>query len=265
MSIDYTGKVVAITGGARGIGLAMARAFHKAGAKIALADLDGAEAAATEFSGYGTRVDVTDEAQIESFVKTVTSTLGPIDVFVSNAGILRVDAPSWDAAGADDAAWQASFEVNVMGAVRSARQVWPVMKANGGGVFVLVASAAGLLAQIGASSYTATKHAAVSFAESLAIAHGDEGLQVVCVCPQAVRTDMLGDSEDGGIAGADGIVEPEDVANAMLAAIEEKRFLALPHASVSGYENARASQRDRWLGGMRKFRRMVVEQRGRPV
>ena len=265
MSMDYNGKVVAITGGARGIGLAMARVFHKAGAKIALADLEGAAEAAVEFSGFGAHVDVTDEAQIESFVKMVTSTLGPIDVFVSNAGILRVDAPSWDAAGADDAAWQASFEVNVMGAVRSARQVWPGMKANGGGVFVLVASAAGLLAQIGASSYTATKHAAVSFAESLSIAHGDEGLQVVCVCPQAVRTDMLGDSEDGGIAGADGIVEPADVAHEMMAAIEEKRFLALPHASVAGYENARASQRDRWLGGMRKFRRVVVEQRGRPV
>ena len=139
------------------------------------------------------------------------------------------------------------------------------MKQRGGGVFVIVASAAGLLAQIGAASYTATKHAAVSFAESLLIAHGDEGLQVVCVWPQAVRTDMIGGSEDGGIAGADGIVEPSDVAAETLAAIAEKRFLALPHDTVAGYELARASQRDRWLGGMRKFRRMMVEKRGRPV
>ena len=265
MAIDYTGKVVAVTGGARGIGLAMARAFHAAGAKIALADLEGAEAAAVEFSGYGARVDVTDESQIAVFVRETQATLGPIDVYVSNAGILRSDEPSWDAAGANDAAWQASFEVNVMGAVRGARQVWPSMRENGGGVFVLVASAAGLLAQIGASAYTASKHAAVSFAESLSIAHGDEGLQVVCVCPQAVRTAMMGDSEDGGIAGADGIVEPEDVATEVLAAIEEKRFLALPHSTVAGYEAARATERDRWLGGMRKFRRMVMGERGRLV
>jgi NAD(P)-dependent dehydrogenase (short-subunit alcohol dehydrogenase family) len=263
--MDYQGKVVAITGGARGIGLAMARSFHAAGAKIALADLDGAEAAAAEFSGYGARVDVTDEQQIAVFIRETEGVLGPIDIYVSNAGILRTDEPGWDAAGADDAAWRLSFEVNVMGAVRGARQVWPRMKANGGGVFVLVASAAGLLAQIGASSYTASKHAAVSFAESLSIAHGDEGLQVVCVCPQAVRTDMLGGSEDGGIAGADGIVEPGDVARETMAAISEKRFLALPHDTVAGYEIARATQRDRWLGGMRKFRRMVMGDRGRPV
>lgn len=153
----------------------------------------------------------------------------------------------------------------VVAVTGGARQVWPSMRENGGGVFVLVASAAGLLAQIGASAYTASKHAAVSFAESLSIAHGDEGLQVVCVCPQAVRTAMMGDSEDGGIAGADGIVEPEDVATEVLAAIEEKRFLALPHSTVAGYEAARATERDRWLGGMRKFRRMVMGERGRPV
>lgn len=264
--MDYQGKVVAITGGARGIGLAMAEAFHARGVKIALADLDGAEAAAEAFGGIGAKVNVTDESQIAAFLDRVEAEMGPVDIYVSNAGILRADAPSWDAAGASDKDWQDSFEVNVMGAVRGARQVWPRMKPRGGGVFILVASAAGLLAQIGASSYTASKHAAVSFAESLAITHGDDGLQVVCVCPQAVRTDMLGSSgSDGGIAGADGVVEPSDVAAEAIAALEEKRFLALPHATVAGYEAARATQRDRWLGGMRKFRRMMVGARGRPV
>lgn len=263
--MDYQGKVVAITGAGRGIGLAMAEAFHAKGAKVALADLSGAEEAARALGALGMSVDVTNEAEIGAFLDRAERELGPVDVFVSNAGILRTDEPSWDAMGADDKAWQDSFEVNVMGAVRSSRQVWPRMKQRGGGVFVIVASAAGLLAQIGAASYTATKHAAVSFAESLLIAHGDEGLQVVCVCPQAVRTDMIGGSEDGGIAGADGIVEPSDVAAETLAAIAEKRFLALPHDTVAGYELARASQRDRWLGGMRKFRRMMVEKRGRPV
>ena len=264
--MDYTDKVVAITGGARGIGLAMAEAFHARGAKIALADLKGAEEAAKAFGGVGADVDVTKEADIEAFLDRVETELGPVDIYVSNAGILRTDAPSWDAAGASDEDWLDSFQVNVMGAVRGARQVWPRMKPRGGGVFILVASAAGLLAQIGASSYTASKHAAVSFAESLAVAHGDEGLQVVCVCPQAVRTDMLGSSgSDGGIAGADGVVEPSDVAAEAIAALEEKRFLALPHESVAGYEAARATQRDRWLGGMRKFRRLMVGERGRPV
>ena len=263
--MDYTGQVVAITGGARGIGRAMAEAFKAQGAKIAIADLQGAEQAAAELGGFGASVDVTREDDIAKFIRDTEAQLGPISVFVSNAGILRTDEPSWDAAGASDADWLASFEVNVMGAVRSARQVWPGMRERGGGVFVIVASAAGLLAQIGATSYTCSKHAAVAFAESLAVAHGDEGLQVVCVCPQAVRTDMIGGSEDGGIAGADGIIEPSDVAAETIKAIEEKRFLALPHANVADYEKLRASERDRWLGGMRKFRRMMVSARGRPV
>jgi len=263
--MDYTGKIVAITGGARGIGRAFAEAFKAQGAKIAIADRAGAEPAAAELGAYGATVDVTQDDQVAKFIRDVEAQLGPIDVFVSNAGILRTDEPSWDAAGASDGDWTASFEVNVMGAVRAARHVVPGMRERGGGLFILVASAAGLLGQIGASSYTATKHAAVSFAESLAIAHGDEGLQVVCVCPQAVRTDMLGDSSDGGIAGADGIVEPADVVAAALKAAEEKRFLALPHPQVAGYEVLRATERDRWLGGMRKFRRMMMGDRGRPV
>lgn len=263
--MDYADKVVAITGGARGIGLAMARAFHARGARIALADLGGAAEAAEEFGGLGMPVDVAVDQQVAGFVRETTAALGPIDVYVSNAGVLLTDEPSWDAAGAVDSAWQSAFEINLMGAVRGARHAWPSMRERGGGVFVVVASAAGLLAQIGAAPYTATKHAAVAFAESLAIAHGDEGLQVVCVCPQGVRTDMLGDSEDGGIAGVDGIVEPSAVADVTLAAIEQKTFFALPHPNVADYEAIRATQRDRWLGGMRKFRRKMISERGRPI
>lgn len=261
----YDGQVVAVTGGARGIGRAMAAAFKARGAKIAIADLHGAEETAAELGGFGMRVDVTKDEDVARFIAETEDRLGPISVYVSNAGILRADAPSFDAAGASDEDWRQSFEVNVLGAVRGARHVWPRMKSRGGGVFVLVASAAGLLAQIGASSYTATKHAAVAFAESLAVAHGDEGLQVVCVCPQAVRTDMLGSSGDGGVAGMDGVVEPAEVAAVTLKAIENKQFLALPHPSVAGYEQLRANERDRWLGGMRKLRRTLVAARGQPV
>jgi NAD(P)-dependent dehydrogenase (short-subunit alcohol dehydrogenase family) len=102
--MDYQGKVVAITGGARGIGLAMAQAFHAKGAKVALADLDGAEEAAKAFGGIGMKVDVTKEAEIGAFLDKAEAELGPIAVYVSNAGILRSDEPSWDAAGADDKA-----------------------------------------------------------------------------------------------------------------------------------------------------------------
>jgi NAD(P)-dependent dehydrogenase (short-subunit alcohol dehydrogenase family) len=263
--MDYAGKTVAITGGARGIGRAFAKMLVERGAKVAIGDLAGADETAAEIGAIGATVDVTKEAQIRDFVELTEDKLGPIDVFVSNAGILRTDEPGWGASEADDKAWQDSFEVNVMGAVRSARCVVPGMAERGSGVFVIIASAAGLLGQIGATSYTCTKHAAVAFAESLSVAHGDQGVQTVCVCPQAVRTDMLGGSEDGGIAGADGIVEPEDVVAETLKAIEEKRFLALPHPQVKDYEAVRAMERDRWLGGMRKFRRLMVEARGRPV
>ena len=263
--MDYTNKVVAITGGARGIGMAMAQAFHARGAQIALADLDGAEVAAQAFDGLGMAMDVAVEGQVAEFVQKTEAALGPIDVYVSNAGVLMTDEPSWDAAGATDANWQLAFEVNLMGAVRGARHVWPGMRERGGGIFVIVASAAGLLAQIGAAPYTATKHAVVAFAESLSIAHGDDGLQVVCVCPQGVRTAMLGDSDDGGIAGVDGIADPSAVADVTLAAIEEKTFLALPHPNVADYETMRTGQRDRWLGGMRKFRRKMMSERGRPL
>ena len=263
MNLD--GKVVAVTGAARGIGFAIAHACHQQGAKLAIADLVGAQAAAKGMDGIGMSVDVTQPGQIAGFIDQTEAQLGPIDVYVSNAGILQTDAPSWDAAGADDDAWQRSFDVNVLASVRSARYLWPGMRERGGGVFVIVASAAGLLSQIGAAPYTASKHAAVAFAESLAIAHADDGLQVVCVCPQAVRTPMLGASTDGGIAGVDGVLEPEEVARATLQAITDKKFLVLPHPQVAKYETARSGDRDRWLQNMRSFRRKIVGERGQPV
>ncbi|MCG8441629.1 MAG: SDR family NAD(P)-dependent oxidoreductase [Caulobacterales bacterium] len=257
--MDYAGKTVAITGGARGIGFAMGEAFRAHGAKVALADLEGAEAAAERLAGYGATVDVREESQIAAFIDETERRLGPIAVYVSNAGVLRTDEPTMDAAGADDAAWRLSFEINVMGAVRGARQVWPRMRGRGGGVFVVTASAAGLLSLIGAASYTATKHAAVAFAESLAITHGDEGLRVVCVCPQGVRTDMLSNTNDNRAATADGVVEPADVARETIAAIAEQRFLALPHPPVAQYEQLRARERDQWLDSMRNFRRGLMK------
>jgi NAD(P)-dependent dehydrogenase (short-subunit alcohol dehydrogenase family) len=153
-----------------------------------------------------------------------------------------------------------------MAHVYAARAMIPRMKARGGGCLVNVASAAGLLCQIGEAAYTASKHAAVAFAESLAITHGDDGIEVCLVCPQAVATRMVGFDDDGkadgdvGFGGndVDGIVSAPFVAECILAAIREKRFLVLPHPVVATYFQRKAADHDRWIGGMRRFRRRLT-------
>ena len=151
-----------------------------------------------------------------------------------------------------------------MAHVFAARVLVPPMIGRGGGWFVNVASAAGLLSQIGDAAYTATKHAAVAFAESLLITHGDDGIGVSVVCPQAVATRMIGIEDDsgaldGGFGGndVDGILRPEVVADHIVDAIRDRRFLVLPHPTVARYEQRRAADRDRWLEGMRRMRRRL--------
>ena len=151
-----------------------------------------------------------------------------------------------------------------MASVYAARHVVPGMVKRGGGAFVLVASAAGLLAQMGAAPYTVTKHAAVAFAEALAIAHGDEGLKVACVCPQAVNTAMM-EGAKASLLAVGGVVEPETVAQETLAALSAGRFFVLPHTEVADYAKHRAGDPDRWLATMRGLRRSLVEKNGRPI
>ena len=136
---------------------------------------------------------------------------------------------------------------------------------RGGGQLVNVASAAGLLSQVGDAAYSATKHAAVAFAESLAITHGEQGIRVSVVCPQAVATRMIGieddaESFDGGFGGndVDGILSPDQVADDIVAGIHAGRFLVLPHPEVATYFQRKASDYDRWLGGMRRFRDRIA-------
>ncbi|MEZ5139922.1 MAG: SDR family oxidoreductase [Acidimicrobiales bacterium] len=191
-----------------------------------------------------------------ALVGDVEDRLGPIDLMVSNAGI-------GTAAGveASDEVWQRILGVNVLAHVHAAEAVLPSMLARGEGYLLSTASAAGLLTQIGDLPYSATKHAAVAVAEWLAITYGDRGIRVSCLCPQGVRTDMiagaLGETSVETVV-AQGLIEPAEVADAVVAGLRDERFLILPHPEVAGYYQRRASDPDRWLAGMRRLQARIV-------
>ncbi len=258
------GKVVVITGAAHGIGAALARRFAAAGAAgILVADLDGEAARdlAEELQRSGchaiaTRTDVGVEAEVAAMVATAQEQLGPIDLLCSNAG--RIFGRGLDAT-ADE--WASAWSVNLMAHVHAARAVVPSMRERGFGYLLNTCSAAGLLAQPGDALYTATKHAAVGFAEWLALTYGDDGIRVSALCPQGVRTDMLAGGLEAGnhgakvVAASGGVLEPEQVAETVVEGLDAERFLILPHPEVTKYEQRKTGDRDRWLAGMRKMMR----------
>ena len=254
--MELQGKVAVVTGAANGIGRACAEAFVRAGAKVAVADLDGAAttAVADEIGALAVAADVSVEADIEHLVAETERELGPIDLFHSNAGIGvhgGLDAP--------DEEWDRIWKINTMAHVYAARAVLPSMLDRGEGYLVSTASAAGLLTQIGNASYSVTKHAAVALAEWIAITYGDRGIRVSCLCPQGVNTNMLrgGSAIDSASANAvkagGDVLEPEQVADVVVQAIRDERFLILPHPEVATYFERKASDYDRWLGGMRRL------------
>lgn len=266
--MELNHAVVLVTGGAHGIGRALCRALATAGARVAVADLDheAAKEVAREIAGLPLALDVTREQDVVAAIERTESELGLIDVYVSNAGVAFGDGPEGAASASNDY-WRACLDVNLMGAVYGARAMVPRMKVRGGGCFVLVASAAGLLCQIDEAAYTASKHAAVGFAESLAITHRDDGIQVCLVCPQAVATRMAGFDDEGqaqdgeqGFGGndVDGILSADYVADCILAGIEEERFLVLPHPQVATYFQRKADDHDRWINGMCRLRRRIA-------
>lgn len=266
--MELHNTVALVTGGAHGIGRALCRAFHIEGVRVAVADLDleGAAKVASEIDGLALRVDVSQEQEIIAAVEKTERVLGPVDICVSNAGVAFGDGPN-GAASAPNEHWRSCLDINLMAHVYAARVMIPRMLERGSGCLVNVASAAGLLSQIGEAAYSASKHAAVGFAEALAITHGDDGIHVCLVCPQAVATRMIGVDEDteiedgqGGFGGndVDGILSAEYVADCILAGIEEERFLVLPHPQVSTYFQRKADDHDRWIGGMRRFRRNLT-------
>lgn len=258
--MDITGKVAVVTGGGSGIGSALARRLAQGGARgVAVADIDLARAqviaddinASLGDPGGGAALavacDVGRESDVQTLVASTRARFGPIDLFFSNAGIIGRQG----GIELDDALWNRMWDIHVMAHVWAARAVVPEMVARGGGGFVVTASAAGLLNIVESAPYGVTKHAAVGFAEWLRIAYGRQGVQVACLCPQAVDTEMT--RAGAGSAGLNGVLPPEDVAEEAIAALQEGRFLALPHPQVAEYIQAKASAYDRWLGGMQKL------------
>ena len=245
-------RIVVVTGAASGIGRALARRFAQEGAKLVVCsdrNGDGVRAVAAEVGGIAFTTDVSKEADIKHMIDTVEAERGPIDLFCSNAGI-----GIGGGAEAPDEAWQRIWDINVMAHVWAARHMVPLMAARGEGYLLNTASAAGLLSQIGSAPYAVTKHAAVGLAEWLAITHGDKGIRVSVLAPQAVRTAMTAGNPDG-VASVDGMIEPEAVAEACVRAIEAEDFLILPHPEVLEYMRRKAADYNRWIGGMRKLQR----------
>ena len=257
--MEISDKLCVVTGGAGGIGRALARRFQAAGARrvvVADRDADAVSAAAAEAGAEGIPCDVTREDDLAALIERVQAAHGEIDVFCSNAGVFRLggeDAP--------DAEWLESWNVHVMAHVYAARLLAPGMAARGSGYLINTASAAGVLTHVDSATYSVTKHAAVAFAEWLAITYGDAGVKVSVLCPQAVRTAMIAGRE-GEAASVDGIMEPETLADAVVDAMAREDFFILPHPEVAEYMRRKALDPARWLAGMRRFRARIRHQEG---
>ncbi len=267
--MDCADKGVVVTGAARGIGEAIARALHEAGARVVLADLPGSEVATvTAFldaqrpgSAWAVPADVSTKAGNIALIEAAEAHLGHIDLFFANAGVgLGTDLST------SEQDWEVAFAVNLHAHRWAAERLLPGWLARGEGYFASTASAAGLLSQIGSAPYSVTKHAAVAFAEWLAITYGDRGLRVSCLCPQGVNTAMLAPAQEGSgfgsatdvVRAAGRVLEPDDVASVVLEALRAERFLILPHPEVHDYVVRRAADHDRWIAGMRKLQARVL-------
>jgi NAD(P)-dependent dehydrogenase (short-subunit alcohol dehydrogenase family) len=251
--MEMKGKVVVVTGGASGIGAALARRFAQEGAAgVVVADLDegGAKAVANEIGGVAVRTDVAIEAEVQALIARATQRYGRVDVLCSNAGLAVGGGLA-----ASNAEWQRLWDVNLMAHVYGARAVVPQMIERGEGYLLQTASAAGLLSHPESAVYAVTKHAAVALAEWLSIRYGDKGIRVSCLCPQGVRTPMLmGKQGERKSFLQDNMVTPEQVADDCIAAMREERFLVLPHPEVLDYVRGKATDVERWIGGMRRLR-----------
>ncbi|WP_455753350.1 SDR family oxidoreductase [Streptomyces collinus] len=266
-------RVAVVTGGGAGIGSALAARLAREGARVVVADLDADSARAVSErvnakhpgSTVSAGGDVSDTERIQQLVDLAESSFGPVDLYFANAGIagaLGLDASEQD--------WDRSIDVNLRAHIRAARLLVPRWLERGEGYFVSTASAAGLLTQIGSATYAVTKHAAVAFAEWLSVTYGDRGVRVSCLCPMGENTKLLSLGEDSegalgraatrAVTSAGDVLEPAEVADAVLAAIEDERFLILPHEDVLEMYRHKGSDYDRLLRGMRRYQSSLLAQ-----
>ena len=270
--MEIRNKVAVVTGAASGIGRAVAMRFAQDGARgVVVADLDlaGAQAVAGEIGEVGARAlavrcDVSVEADIQALVAAAREQFGQVDIYISNAGILGRPGGF----ELDDALWDKMWQVHGMAHVWAARAVVPDMVARGEGYFLSTASAAGLLTQIGSAQYSVSKHAAVAFSEWLSVTYGDRGVRVSCLCPMGVNTPLLtgaapdvdpeaGRQATSAVKAAGAVLEPEEVADVVVDALGEERFLVLPHPEVLEFWRRKSADPDRWLAGMRRLQAAI--------
>ncbi|MET8679681.1 SDR family oxidoreductase [Streptomyces sp. NPDC004647] len=255
--IDLRDAGVVVTGAGSGIGAALARRFAAEGARLVVNDLDGAAAArvADEVGGLAVAGDASTEDGVAALVAAARTHLGEIDLFCANAGI----EPGGGVDTAEEV-WERVWQVNVMSHVRSARALLGPWLERGRGHLLATVSAAGLLTHLDSASYSVTKHGSLAFAEWLAATHGDKGITVQVLCPQGVRTEMYERSDASAKAVLGGaVLEPEEVAASVMEGLADGRFLILPHPEVRDHYALRATDTERWLGGMRKLRRRIEE------
>lgn len=278
--MELSNSNIVVTGAGSGIGAALCKRFAEEGPRaISLVDLDAValdrslqELAQVfpEVKVSSHQVDVSKESEVIALIHQVTETSGTIDLFCGNAGIgtaLGLDAPNQ--------VWQSTLDVNLMAHVYAARALMPAWLDRGRGYYLLTASAAGLLTNLGDAPYSVSKHGAVALAEWMSITYGDRGIGVSCLCPQGVRTPLLfpemkasvaPDSDSASapedavalaVVRAQRILEPSEVAESVVNALATEQFLILPHEEVAAYEQARASNRERWLSAMRRLQAQI--------
>ncbi|MEV6659681.1 SDR family oxidoreductase [Nocardia fluminea] len=263
--MKVTGKTAIVTGGGGGIGGAIALRLVRAGARVVVADLDAAAAEAVvdampadcAGSALAVGADVSDATEISELIERARDQFGPVDMFFANAGV------GGPVGLGTDPDWATTIEVNVNAHVRAARALIPQWLERGEGYFVSTASAAGLLTQIGSAAYSVTKHAAVGFAEWLSVTYGDSGIRVSCLCPMGVETKLLRAGQESGdelgavaaraVTSAGTVLSSDAVAAVVMEAIDEERFLILPHPEVLQMHRGKAADHERWLNGMRRY------------
>jgi NAD(P)-dependent dehydrogenase (short-subunit alcohol dehydrogenase family) len=258
--MDPEGKIIVVTGAAGGIGSALVRALLERGARsVVAADLDGGgvERLSEEVGAAHVvpRVlDVTDEEATRALVEQVEDTVGTIDVWFANAGLATGSGPE-----APDDDWDRQWRINVMSHVYAARTLLPGWIERGDGHLVTTASMAGILTAAGDAAYSATKHAAVGFAEWLAFTYAGRGVRVSCICPGAVDTAMLragagGDAaKASAVIGGGDVLAPEQAAERILEGLKQDSFLILTHPEMHEFVVGKAQDPQRWIRGMTKL------------